>query len=97
MFQPHTFSRTKEFAEQFANIMNLADYSYVMDVHPAREKQEDYPDINSNLIIDKLDHGESITIEDSYKLKDYKNSVILFMSPNDISKLENDTISKMSE
>ena len=97
VFQPHTFSRTKEFAEQFANIMNLADYSYVMDVHPAREKQEDYPDINSNLIIDKLDHGESITIEDSDKLKDYKNSVILFMSPNDISKLENDTVSKMSE
>jgi UDP-N-acetylmuramate--alanine ligase len=97
VFQPHTFSRTKEFAEQFANILNLADYSYVMDIHPAREKQEDYPDVTSNLIIDKLNHGEIITMDDSDKLKDYENSVILFMSPNDISKLENDTISKMSE
>lgn len=97
VFQPHTFSRTKEFAEQFANILNSADYSYVMDIHPAREKQEDYPDVTSNLIIDKLNHGEIITMDDSDKLKDYENSVILFMSPNDISKLENDTISKMSE
>ena len=95
VFQPHTFSRTKEFYGQFASIFNLADYSYVMDIHPAREKQEDYPDITSKLIIDKLDHGESITMDDSDKLKTYENSVILFMSPNDISKLENDTIEKM--
>ena len=97
IFQPHTFSRTKEFAEQFANIMNLADYSYVMDIHPAREKQEDYPDVTSKLILDNLEHGESITIDDSDKLKNYTNTVLLFMSPNDISKLENDTIEKMKE
>ena len=97
IFQPHTFSRTKEFAEQFANIMNLADYSYVMDIHPAREAQEDFLDVTSKLIIDKLEHGEGITIDDADKLKDYKNSVLLFMSPNDISKLENDVIEKMQE
>lgn len=97
IFQPHTFSRTKEFAEQFANIMNMADYSYVMDIHPAREKQEDYPDVTSKLILDNLEHGESITIDDSDKLKNYTNTVLLFMSPNDISKLENDTIEKMKE
>ena len=96
VFQPHTFSRTKEFYEQFATIFNLADYSYVMDIHPAREKQEDYPNITSKLILDRLDHGESISIDDSDKLKNYENSVILFMSPNDISKLENDTIDKMN-
>ena len=97
IFQPHTFSRTKEFASQFSDIMNLADYSYVMEIHPARESQEDYPDITSDLILKNLKHGESITIDDSDKLKDYKNSVLLFMSPNDISKLENDTIDKMKE
>ena len=97
IFQPHTFSRTKEFANQFANIMNLADYSYIMDIHPARESQEDYPNVTSKLIIDNLNHGESITIDDADKLKDYQNTVLLFMSPNDISKLENDTIEKMQE
>lgn len=95
IFQPHTFSRTKEFADSLATAMNLADYSYVMDIHPAREKQEDYPDVTSDLIIKQLKNGDRITIDDSDKLKDYKNSVLLFMSPNDISKLEQDTISKM--
>lgn len=97
IFQPHTFSRTKEFANQFSDIMNLADYSYVMDIHPARESQEDYPDVTSDLIIKNLKHGEKITMDDSDKLKDYKNSVLLFMSPNDISKLEQDVIEKMKE
>ena len=97
IFQPHTFSRTKEFKDQLATALNLADKSYVMDIHPAREKQEDYPDITSKLIIDQLNNGELITLDDSDKLKDYKNTVLLFMSPNDLSKLENDTIDKMKE
>ena len=97
IFQPHTFSRTKEFADVLANVMNEADYSYVLDIHPARENQEDFEGVTSNLIIDKLKHGESIGMEDANKLKDYKNSVLVFMSPNDLSKLENDTIELMNE
>lgn len=97
VFQPHTFSRTKEFADDLVNVMNLADYSYVMEIHPAREKQEDFPDVNSNLIIDKLEHGELITIDESDKLVKHKDSVILFMSPNDISKLEIDLKEKLEK
>lgn len=97
IFQPHTFSRTKEFAEQLSTVMNLADYSYVMEIHPAREKQEDFKDVTSDIIIKNLDHGESITINDASKLAEYKNTVLLFMSPNDISKLENETIELMQK
>ena len=97
IFQPHTFTRTQEFADSLANVMNQADYSYVMPIHPAREKQEDYPNVTSDLIISKLEHGELINMDESDKLKDYKDSVLVFMSPNDISKLENETIDKMKE
>ena len=31
-----------------------------------------------------------INIDEAYKLADYDNTVFAFMSPNDISKLEND-------
>lgn len=96
IFQPHTFSRTKEFSEQLINVFNTVDVAYIMDIHPAREKQEDYPGVSSNNIIKELKNGFSITLEDSDKLKDYKNSVLLFMSPNDISVLENETIEKMN-
>lgn len=92
VFQPHTFSRTKEFAGQISDTLNLSDESYVMEIHPAREKQEDYEGITSNLIIDNLNNGYKITIDDADKLKNIDNTVVLFMSPNDISKLENDLI-----
>jgi len=95
VFQPHTFSRTKEFANALASTMNLADYSYVLEIHPAREKQEDFEGVTSKLIIDQLDHGEAITMNDSSTLAQYKGSVILFMSPNDLSTLENETIEKI--
>lgn len=95
IFQPHTFSRTKEFADSLSEVLNLADYSYVMEIHAAREKQVDFPEITSNLIIDKLKNGELIDIEGYKKLFEHKDSVILFMSPNDISKLENDLIEEL--
>ena len=77
--------------------MNLADYSYVLEIHPAREKQEDFEGVTSDMIIQKLNHGESITMKDSNTLAQYKNSVLLFMSPNDILSLENETIEKIKQ
>ena len=90
IFQPHTFTRTQEFANDLIEIFNKADASYVLDIHPARESQDDYPNITSNIIIDKLKNGYHINIDEASKLKEYDNAVFAFMSPNDISKLEDD-------
>jgi len=90
IFQPHTFSRTKEFASDFIEIFKEADYSYILDIFPAREKQEDYPGITSKIITDKLNNSSIITLEDANILSKHNNTVFVFMSPNDISKLEND-------
>ena len=90
IFQPHTFSRTKEFADDLIRVFNKADATYLLDIHPAREKQEDYPEVTSNMIIEKLDNGYHIDNDDANILADYDNTVFAFMSPNDISKLEKD-------
>ncbi len=95
IFQPHTFSRTKEFAKDFIKIFKRVDYAYLLDIFPAREKQEDYKEITSHIITDNLENSEIITLEDAKKLSKYKNSVYLFMSPNDISKLEKDLIKEL--
>lgn len=92
IFQPHTFSRTKEFANDLANVLNETNEAYIMDIHPAREKQEDYPDITKDTIINKLTNGHSININEANKLAVYDNAVFIFMSPNDIFKLEDDLI-----
>ncbi len=92
IFQPHTFTRTKEFASDIAKVLSAVSEAYIMDIHPAREKQEDYPDITSDIIINKLPNGHPIKITDASLLNEHKNAAFIFMSPNDISKLEDDLI-----
>ncbi len=90
IFQPHTFTRTREFAKDYINIFKTVDKAYILDIHPARESQDDYPDITSDMIINNLDNGYHINIDEAKLLKDNNNTVFAFMSPNDISKLEKD-------
>lgn len=88
VFQPHTFTRTQEFAEDLVNVMSNVDKAYIMDIHPAREKQEDYPEITSDIIINSLPNGEHISIDDANKFENIEDTVLVFMSPNDLSILE---------
>lgn len=97
IFQPHTFTRTKEFANDYIEVLNNVDASYILDIHPAREKSEDYPNITSDMIISKLNNGHHISIDEASKLKNYTNTVFAFMSPNDISKLESDLINELKK
>lgn len=50
LFQPHLFSRTKEFAHEFAESLSKADRAYVMDIYPARELPME--GVTSHLITD---------------------------------------------
>ena len=37
IFQPHLFTRTRDFAEGFSKSLSLADELLLMDIYPARE------------------------------------------------------------
>lgn len=97
IFQPHTFSRTSEFYDEIATALNLADYSYVLDIFPAREKQEDYPEVTSNKIIELLENGEIIDKDTSNKLYNYDNAVFLFMSPKEIKEIKQNLLLNLTE
>jgi UDP-N-acetylmuramate--alanine ligase len=49
VFQPHLFSRTRDFFKEFTMALSKADQVIVADIYPARE--EPIPDIDSNLIV----------------------------------------------
>ncbi len=83
----HTLSRAKEFAEDFADALNLADKSYVTDIYTDR-LEEGYDDVDYHLILDKVKNGEHISLETIDKLLDYRNAVILFMSSKEIYVLQ---------
>ena len=55
LFQPHLFSRTREFAEEFAAALNTADTALVLDIYPARE--DPIPGVSSQLIAAHLGAG----------------------------------------
>lgn len=52
VFQPHTYTRTKNFLDEFANVLTLADVIILTDIYAARE--EDPGDISSRDLMDKL-------------------------------------------
>lgn len=88
IFKPHTFSRVKEFAKEFADSLNIADYAYVMDINYDRELPEEYPDVTPYTIIDMLNNGDYINEKEVDKLLKYDNAVLLFMSSKEIYILE---------
>lgn len=88
IFQPHTYTRTSEFAKDIAEELSKTDIAYIMDIHPAREKQEDYPNITKEIIINQMHNGHGLTMNDAQILNQHQDAVFIFMSPNDLSKLE---------
>ena len=79
VFKPNTYSRTKDFTEEFIDAFNVADMTYLTEIDCNRERQEDYPGVTSHIIIDKLNNGDIISDETISKLSDEKDSVVCFM------------------
>ena len=49
IFQPHLYSRTRDFAPEFAEALSMADSVLLLDIYPARE--EPIPGVTSELIL----------------------------------------------
>ena len=88
ILKTHTLSRTKEMAQEFADALNLADKSYIMDIGVDRA-EIGYDDVTYKVILDKLDNGEYINLDTVDKLLKHKNAVLIFMSSKDIYVLQN--------
>ena len=52
IFQPHLYSRTRDFAEGFAESLSLLDELMLLNIYPAREKP--IPGVDSKMILDKV-------------------------------------------
>lgn len=87
VFLPNTYSRTEALLDDFIKELSLSDKAYVMDIECNREKQEDYPNVTSDLIINGIKDSEKISLDDADKLLRHKDAVICFMSCANISKL----------
>jgi len=56
IFQPHLYTRTRDFQEEFAEALSLADEVILIPIYPARE--EPIPGVNSEMLLEKITASE---------------------------------------
>ncbi|MCJ8164944.1 UDP-N-acetylmuramate--L-alanine ligase [Pontibacter sp. E15-1] len=60
IFQPHLFSRTRDFADEFAESLSKADKLILLDIYPARENP--IPGVTSDMILAKVQCPEKMLL-----------------------------------
>lgn len=79
IFAPNTYSRTKDFKNEFIDSLKVADNVYLTEIRCNREKAEDYPGITSSTITDNLSNGQIISEKDMYKVPSGEDQIVCFM------------------
>jgi UDP-N-acetylmuramate--alanine ligase len=86
VFQPHTFTRTQAFLNEFAESLNKADKVYLCEIFGSA--REIHGKLSITDLKDKIDDAEIITEDDTTLLKEHGNGVLLFMGAGDIQKFQ---------
>lgn len=87
IFQPHLFTRTRDFMLEFADALSLADRLLLMEIYPAREKA--IPGITSSALLEKVSCKEKFICQKEELLKmvnDIKPQLLITMGAGDIDR-----------
>lgn len=87
VFQPHLFTRTRDFMDEFAEALSLADSLLLMEIYPAREKP--LQGITSSELLKKVTCREKqICQKDELidTIKDLRPELIITMGAGDIDR-----------
>jgi UDP-N-acetylmuramate--alanine ligase len=102
VFQPHLFSRTRDFYEEFAKAFLSADVLIVTDIYPARE--EPIQGVTGELIVNAaklFGHKNAYYVPDKRTVPDFlpeivkKDDIIIMMGAGDIWKLSTEVLKKL--
>ena len=88
IFQPHLFSRTRDFAEGFSESLSLLDELILLDIYPARELPIE--GVTSKIIFDKVNLENKILCAKENALDELKKrnlEVLLTLGAGDIDTL----------
>ena len=87
IFQPHLFSRTNDFAFEFAKSLELLDQLILLEIYPAREKPME--GVSSEIIFNQVNNLNKKLIKKTEIFETLKNieiEVLLTMGAGDIDK-----------
>lgn len=88
IFQPHLYSRTRDFSKEFARSLSMLDELILLDIYPARE--EPIPGISSEVIFRHVSNQEKVLIKAEQLLKvlqEREPDILLTMGAGDIDRL----------
>ena len=91
IFQPHLYSRTRDFAKEFAEALDKLDEVILLDIYPAREKA--IPGITSDIILSGINKTTKKILSKEQALqyvKDAQPEVLLTMGAGDIGLMAED-------
>ncbi len=87
VFQPHLYTRTRDFADDFAKALSAADKLILLDIYPARE--EPIPGVTSRIIFDKVTAPEKVLLKKEMLmdyLRDEKIDVLVTFGAGNIDR-----------
>ena len=90
-FQPHLFSRTKDFADGFAESLAQFDEVLLLEIYPARELPIE--GINSSWLLTKIDHPNKKLVNKNELISTFQNSdasVFVTIGAGDIGEMVKD-------
>lgn len=85
IFQPHLFSRTKDFVDDFAASLSKFDEILLLEIYPARE--EPVPGVNSTWLLEKISNPNKRLVSKSDlidEIKKYRTGVLVAIGAGDI-------------
>ncbi len=88
IFQPHLFTRTRDFVDGFAESLDLLDEALVMEIYPARE--EPIAGVDAGMILDKMklkSKRRCAALDFPAILDDYQLDILLTLGAGDIDHL----------
>lgn len=88
IFQPHLYTRTRDFAPDFAQALSLADEVYLLPIYPARELP--IPGVTSEIILDRLTCAKKSIIPREKLVESIKSlnfDILLTVGAGDIDRL----------
>lgn len=88
IFQPHLYSRTRDFAEEFGRSLSMLDELILLEIYPARE--EPLPGITADIIFKNVSLKEKVLIGGEQLLKvlnERDPEVLLTMGAGDIDRM----------
>ena len=87
VFQPHLFSRTRDFADEFGESLSLADEVLLLEIYPARELPIE--GVNSKMLLEKISKSDKHIITKELLVEELthpKREVLLTMGAGDIDR-----------